>query len=91
KYPQSPMNFSEGNKNSYGHYTNYASESHRKSSNDHSNPGIRTNSGGAQHLASLTFIVPREYIETLSILQDRAPYRGMNDVKKIFAEEFNGL
>ncbi|CAG8739412.1 17069_t:CDS:2, partial [Racocetra persica] len=46
---------------------------------------------GAQHLASLTFIVPREYTETLSVLQDRAPYRGMDDVKKIFAEEFNGL
>ncbi|CAG8730275.1 38999_t:CDS:2, partial [Gigaspora margarita] len=46
---------------------------------------------GAQHLASLTFIVPKEYIETLSVLQDRAPYRGIEDVKKIFAEEFNGL
>ncbi|CAG8433148.1 9549_t:CDS:10 [Diversispora eburnea] len=46
---------------------------------------------GAQHLASLTFIVPREYTETLSILQDRAPYRSMNDVNKIFREEFDGL
>ncbi|CAG8513829.1 13737_t:CDS:2, partial [Racocetra persica] len=39
-HPQTPMNASY-----YGHYTNYASESHRKASNDYNNPGIRTNSG----------------------------------------------
>nr|CAG8438933.1 6701_t:CDS:2 [Entrophospora candida] len=46
---------------------------------------------GGQHLASLTFIIPKEYTDTLSILQDRAPYRNMDDVKKIFYEQFNGL
>ncbi|CAG8649224.1 14407_t:CDS:2, partial [Acaulospora morrowiae] len=46
---------------------------------------------GAQHLASLTFIIPREYTETLSVLQDQAPFRGMGDVSKVFVEEFDGL
>ncbi|KAL1915446.1 uncharacterized protein VTP21DRAFT_6570 [Calcarisporiella thermophila] len=51
------------------------------------NGGIFTKAG--QHIASLTFIVPPEYTQTLSILQDRAPYRSMEEVVEVFKREFN--
>ena len=43
-----------------------------------------------QHLASLTYIIPREFTETLAVLQDKAPFRSMEDVEKVFKEEFDG-
>ncbi|CAG8439463.1 1326_t:CDS:2 [Ambispora leptoticha] len=43
-----------------------------------------------QHLASLTYVVPKQYTDVLSVLQDRAPYRAMSEIEKIIKEEFDG-
>ncbi|KAJ3206905.1 hypothetical protein HDU67_007876, partial [Dinochytrium kinnereticum] len=53
----------------------------------------------AQHIASLTYVVPSEYTTTLSVLQDRAPFRpwsvmgevlrselGVSELKEVFLE-----
>ncbi|KAG0367881.1 hypothetical protein BGZ54_003091 [Gamsiella multidivaricata] len=50
------------------------------------NTGIYCKAG--QHVASLTYIVPPEYTNTLSVLQDRAPFKGMKEVEQVFLEEF---
>ncbi|KAF9979261.1 hypothetical protein BGZ73_002530 [Actinomortierella ambigua] len=50
------------------------------------NTGIYTKAG--QHVASLTFVVPPEYTNTLSVLQDRAPFKPMKEVEKVFLAEF---
>ncbi|CAG8523518.1 1073_t:CDS:2 [Paraglomus brasilianum] len=52
------------------------------------NTGVYIKAG--QHLASLTYIIPREFTETLAVLQDKAPYRSMEDVERVFKEEFDG-
>jgi aarF domain-containing kinase len=39
-------------------------------------------------LASLTHAIPREYGETLSVLQDKAEHRPFNEVVKVFRSEF---
>ncbi|KAG0308603.1 hypothetical protein BGZ98_007457 [Dissophora globulifera] len=41
-----------------------------------------------QHVASLTYVVPAEYTDTLSVLQDRAPFKSMKEVEQVFLEEF---
>jgi aarF domain-containing kinase len=48
--------------------------------------GIYVKAG--QHIASLTFILPNEYTETLSVLQDRAPFHPYNEVEKTFFDDF---
>ncbi|KAF9351219.1 hypothetical protein BGX26_010726 [Mortierella sp. AD094] len=50
------------------------------------NTGIYCKAG--QHVASLTYVVPPEYTNTLSVLQDRAPFKSMKEVEQIFQEEF---
>lgn len=41
----------------------------------------------AQHIASLTYVAPVEYTSTLSVLQDRAPFRSFETMKQVlFAE-----
>ncbi|KAF9358646.1 hypothetical protein BGX34_008831 [Mortierella sp. NVP85] len=50
------------------------------------NTGIYCKAG--QHVASLTYVVPPEYTNTLSVLQDRAPYKSMKEVEQVFLEEF---
>ncbi|KAG0051436.1 hypothetical protein BGZ83_003774 [Gryganskiella cystojenkinii] len=52
------------------------------------NTGIYCKAG--QHVASLTYIVPPEYTNTLSVLQDRAPFKTMKEVEQVFREEFDG-
>ncbi|CAG8529987.1 4566_t:CDS:2 [Ambispora gerdemannii] len=52
------------------------------------NTGVYIKAG--QHLASLTYVVPKQYTDVLSVLQDRAPYRAMSEIEKIIKEEFNG-
>lgn len=52
----------------------------------------RTNKGAyvkaGQYLASLSYILPREYTETLSVLIDRAPTHTYEETVQIFREEF---
>ncbi|KAF9942782.1 hypothetical protein BGZ67_010414 [Mortierella alpina] len=50
------------------------------------NTGIYCKAG--QHVASLTYVVPPEYTNTLSVLQDRAPFKSMREVEQVFLEEF---
>ncbi|KAG0223136.1 hypothetical protein BGW42_006085 [Actinomortierella wolfii] len=50
------------------------------------NTGIYTKAG--QHVASLTFVVPPEYTNTLSVLQDRAPFKSFKEVEQVFLNEF---
>ncbi|KAF9408133.1 hypothetical protein BGZ94_002434, partial [Podila epigama] len=50
------------------------------------NTGIYCKAG--QHVASLTYVVPGEYTNTLSVLQDRAPFKSMKEVEQVFMEEF---
>ncbi|KAI8604740.1 ABC1 family-domain-containing protein [Dissophora ornata] len=50
------------------------------------NTGIYCKAG--QHVASLTYVVPPEYTNTLSVLQDRAPFKSMKEVEQVFQEEF---
>ena len=50
------------------------------------NGGIYTKAG--QHLASLTHALPKEYTETMSVLQDAAPYLPYNEIVPLFIEEF---
>ncbi|KAF9585378.1 hypothetical protein BGW38_002635 [Lunasporangiospora selenospora] len=50
------------------------------------NTGIYCKAG--QHVASLTFIVPPEYTNTLSVLQDKAPFKSLKEVEHIFQEQF---
>ncbi|KAG0269511.1 hypothetical protein DFQ27_003198 [Actinomortierella ambigua] len=50
------------------------------------NTGIYTKAG--QHVASMTFVVPPEYTKTLSVLQDRAPFKSMKEVERVFLAEF---
>ncbi|KAF9163265.1 hypothetical protein DFQ26_002754 [Actinomortierella ambigua] len=50
------------------------------------NTGIYTKAG--QHVASMTFVVPPEYTKTLSVLQDRAPFKSMKEVEQVFLAEF---
>ncbi|KAG9295937.1 hypothetical protein G9A89_006676 [Geosiphon pyriformis] len=53
------------------------------------NTGVYVKAG--QHIASLTYVVPKQYTDVLSVLQDKAPYRPMNEVEAIISQEFNGL
>ncbi|CAO3692978.1 unnamed protein product [Umbelopsis ramanniana] len=41
-----------------------------------------------QHIASLNFVLPNEYTETLSVLQDRAPFHPYDEVEKTFYDDF---
>jgi len=41
-----------------------------------------------QHLASLSYALPREFTETLSVLQDKAKHHGFDQVEKTFESEF---
>ena len=49
------------------------------------NGGIYIKSG--QYLASLGNAIPREYIATLSVLQDRAPHQPFSEVRRLFRQE----
>ncbi|KAF9303999.1 hypothetical protein BGZ74_002619 [Mortierella antarctica] len=53
------------------------------------NTGIYCKAG--QHVASLTYVVPGEYTNTLSVLQDRAPYKSMKEVEQMFMDQFGRL
>ncbi|KAG2180424.1 hypothetical protein INT44_003428 [Umbelopsis vinacea] len=41
-----------------------------------------------QHIASLTFVLPNEFTDTLSVLQDRAPFHSYDEVEKTFYDDF---
>lgn len=41
-----------------------------------------------QYLASLVTILPKEYTETMKVLQDRAPWVSYEHVERIIYEEF---
>ncbi|KAI9223736.1 ABC1 family-domain-containing protein [Blastocladiella britannica] len=45
----------------------------------------------AQHVGSLVKMVPKEYTDTLSVLQDRAPYHPFDEVCRVFQRELGGL
>ena len=51
------------------------------------NGGLYIKAG--QYLASLNHILPKEYTETLSVLQDSAPYREFDMVKRMIQKDFN--
>ncbi|KAG0336216.1 hypothetical protein BG000_006821 [Podila horticola] len=53
------------------------------------NTGIYCKAG--QHVASLTYVVPGEYTNTLSVLQDRAPFKSMKEVENMFMDQFGKL
>ncbi|KAI9143447.1 ABC1 family-domain-containing protein [Paraphysoderma sedebokerense] len=44
----------------------------------------------AQHLGSLVHVVPKEYTDILSVLQDRAPFRPFSEIVEVFEQEFEG-
>lgn len=39
----------------------------------------------------MTYVVPAEYTNTLSVLQDRAPFKSMKEVEQVFMEQFGKL
>ncbi|KAI8928427.1 ABC1 family-domain-containing protein, partial [Entophlyctis helioformis] len=41
-----------------------------------------------QHIASLVYVVPAEFTETLKVLQDRAPFRTFQSMKGVLLEDF---
>jgi aarF domain-containing kinase len=41
-----------------------------------------------QHMASLSFIIPTEFTDTLSVLQDRAPFHAYDEVERTFHQDF---
>ncbi|ORZ40306.1 ABC1 family-domain-containing protein [Catenaria anguillulae PL171] len=45
----------------------------------------------AQHVGSLVKMVPKEYTDTLSVLQDKAPFHPFDEVCRIFMRELGGL
>lgn len=50
------------------------------------------NNGGifikvGQHIAALQYLVPIEYVETLSVLHNRAPRTSFNEIKKVIKED----
>jgi aarF domain-containing kinase len=49
------------------------------------NAGVYTKAG--QHLGSLSYIIPREYTETLSVLTDKAPFMSFADVNEVMKIE----
>ena len=40
-----------------------------------------------QHIAALQYLVPPEYVETLSVLHNRAPRTNFSDIKKVIRED----
>lgn len=40
-----------------------------------------------QHIAALQYLVPMEYVETLSVLHNRAPRTAIKDIKKVIKED----
>ncbi|KAJ1503085.1 putative aarF domain-containing protein kinase 5, partial [Coelomomyces lativittatus] len=42
----------------------------------------------AQHLASMLRIVPKAYTDTLSVLQDKAPFRSFEEIANVIVKEF---
>lgn len=40
-----------------------------------------------QHIAALQYLVPMEYVETLSVLHNRAPRTKIKDIKKVIRED----
>ena len=40
-----------------------------------------------QHLGSLEYLLPIEYVETMKILHDKAPQSDLEDLKKVFYED----
>uniref|UniRef100_A0A915CK93 Protein kinase domain-containing protein n=2 Tax=Parascaris univalens TaxID=6257 RepID=A0A915CK93_PARUN len=42
-----------------------------------------------QHLAALGYLLPDEYVKTLSVLHSRAPESSLDDAKKVFEEDLN--
>lgn len=50
-----------------------------------SNGGIFIKVG--QHIAALQYLVPGEYVETLSVLHNKAPRTNFNDIKKVIKED----
>ncbi|KAJ3082250.1 hypothetical protein HK102_001835, partial [Quaeritorhiza haematococci] len=47
--------------------------------------GIYVKAG--QHLASLVYIIPREFTDTLAVLQDRAPFRHIDEMSAVLHGE----
>ncbi|KAI9183997.1 hypothetical protein H9P43_003050 [Blastocladiella emersonii ATCC 22665] len=45
----------------------------------------------AQHVGSLVKMVPKEYTDTLAVLQDRAPFHDYAEVCRVFQRELGGL
>ncbi|RUS31284.1 hypothetical protein BC938DRAFT_478112 [Jimgerdemannia flammicorona] len=52
------------------------------------NGGIFIKAG--QHITSLKPMIPAEYTDTLSVLQDRAPFRPLSKMEIVFKGEFDG-
>jgi len=52
------------------------------------NGGLYVKSG--QGFASMNHILPKEYCETMAILQDQASSSPLEDVRQVFREEFDG-
>uniref|UniRef100_A0A9J2PLK6 ABC1 atypical kinase-like domain-containing protein n=1 Tax=Ascaris lumbricoides TaxID=6252 RepID=A0A9J2PLK6_ASCLU len=42
-----------------------------------------------QHLAALGYLLPDEYVKTLSVLHSRAPESSLDDARKVFEEDLN--
>eukprot|EP00029_Vermamoeba_vermiformis_P013519 TRINITY_DN8440_c0_g1_i1.p1 TRINITY_DN8440_c0_g1~~TRINITY_DN8440_c0_g1_i1.p1 ORF type:complete len:285 (+),score=20.84 TRINITY_DN8440_c0_g1_i1:147-1001(+) len=53
------------------------------------NRGIYIKAG--QHLASLNQVLPKEFTDTLAILQDKAQFQPLSAVEEVFREDFNKL
>lgn len=42
-----------------------------------------------QHIGSLDYLLPKEYVQTLKILHSHAPTSSIKDIKKVIKEELN--
>lgn len=51
----------------------------------HTNGGVYIKLG--QHVASLVYLVPKEYTEILSSLQDECPVSSFDDINQVFEHE----
>lgn len=40
-----------------------------------------------QHLGSLEYLLPREYVETMKVLHDKAPTSDLEDLKRVIEED----
>lgn len=73
-------------------YKNIKSKCHEKSAQKLlelccTNKGVFIKVG--QHIGSLDYLLPKEYVETLKILHSRAPTSSIKDIKKVIKDELN--